>query len=82
MRIATSLSVKLPFDTNTHYLGGAFAWKFKGQLNTAGKLVCTNNIAVYRLPYAYLALAEIANYEGSNSDVEKYINLVHERAQG
>lgn len=70
------------FDTNTHYLGGAFAWKFKGQLNTAGKLVCTNNIAVYRLPYAYLALAEIANYEGSNSDVEKYINLVRARAYG
>lgn len=70
------------FDINTHYMGGAFAWKYKGQLNTAGKIVLTNDMPYYRLPYAYLALAEIANYEGNSGDVERYINLVRARAFG
>lgn len=34
----------------------------------------------YRLPWVYLSLAEIANMEGNNADVEKYINLVRKRA--
>jgi hypothetical protein len=37
---------------------------------------------IYRLPWVYLALAEVANMQGSNADVEKYINLVRQRAYG
>lgn len=70
------------FDTSTRYLGGAFAWKFKGQKNSANKIISANNLPVYRLPYAYLQLAEIANYEGNGADVEAYINKVRERAYG
>ena len=70
------------FDPSTRYLGGAFAWKFKGQVNSANKYVSTSNVAVYRLPLAYLSLAEIANYEGNNADVVKYINMIRERAYG
>lgn len=70
------------FDPTVHYLGGAFAWKFKGQLSADGKYVSTSNVSVYRLPLAYLSLAEIANYEGDNAGVVSNINKVRERAYG
>ena len=37
---------------------------------------------IYRLPMAYLMLAEIANMEDDKTNVEYYINLVRERAYG
>lgn len=70
------------FDPSTHYLAGAFFWKYRGQLNASGMNSSTNDMIFYRLPLAYTYLAEIANWEGNNGDVEKYINLIRQRAYG
>lgn len=53
-----------------------------GYVNSGGVHVFNGDQIYFRLPGAYLALAEIANYEGNDADVEKYINLVRERAYG
>lgn len=53
-----------------------------GYLNAAGVHVWNGDQIYYRLAGAYLALAEIANYEGKNDEVEKYVNLVRSRAYG
>lgn len=53
-----------------------------GHVNAAGVHVYDGDQIYYRLAGAYLALAEIANYEGVNADVEKYINIVRKRAYG
>lgn len=55
---------------NLGYKNAANAWQFVG------------DFAYYRLAWVYLSLAEIANMEGNNADVEKYINLVRQRAYG
>lgn len=51
-----------------------------GHVNAAGVHVYDGDQIYYRLAGAYLALAEIANYEGNNGDVEKYINIIRKRA--
>ena len=70
------------FDPSTHYLAGAFFFKYKGQLNANGMNASTNDVIIYRLPLAYMYLAEIANFEGDYGTVASYINLIRERAYG
>lgn len=73
------------FDPKDHTLFGTFVLKFKPSFIetwSATSYVWNNDQAIYRLPLAYMYLAEIANYEGNNADVEKYINIVRKRAFG
>lgn len=71
------------FKPEDHVFAGCFVWKYHGELNIGtNKMDGTNFMTYYRLPLAYAYLAEIANYEGNNADVEKYINLIRERAYG
>lgn len=63
-------------------LRGSHVIKNIGHINTAGVRVSDGDYIYYRLPEFYLMLAEIANYNGNNADVEKYVNLVRERAYG
>lgn len=53
-----------------------------GYVNAQGNRIYAGDIAFYRLSWVYLSLAEIANQEGNNDEVEFYINLVRERAYG
>lgn len=62
------------------YLYGTHVIKNIGHINSSGNRVMDGDYLFYRLPWVYLALAEVANQEGNNADVEKYINLVRERA--
>lgn len=71
------------FDFAAHHLAGCFVSKYRGQLNTGtNTMVGSNYMTYYRLAHVYMYLAEIANYEGVNADVEKYINLIRQRAYG
>lgn len=70
------------FDPSTRYLAGVFFYKYKGQLNPSNKITMTNDAVWYRLPEAYLGLAEIANYEGDNQTCANYINMIRKRAFG
>ncbi|NLX80480.1 MAG: RagB/SusD family nutrient uptake outer membrane protein [Proteiniphilum sp.] len=63
-------------------LRGTSVVKHFGRVNNNGIRIFESDMVYYRLPWVYLALAEIANQEGNNSEVEKYINLVRERAYG
>ena len=63
-------------------LFSTFLNKKSGRFNAQGNRVFDSDYPIYRLAWVYLSLAEIANYEGNNADVEKYINLVRERAYG
>lgn len=53
-----------------------------GYINAQGTRIFCGDDIYYRLAWVYLALAEIANDEGNNADVEKYVNLVRRRAYG
>lgn len=69
------------FDPEDYNLAGAFFYKFQGEVyNNAYS--GTNDVPYYRLALAYTYLAEIANYEGNFADVERYINMIRERAYG
>ncbi len=71
------------FDETTHYLAGVFFAKFKPTVEaTTDKYENLCDQPVYRLAHAYAYLAEIANYQGVNGDVEKYINEIRKRAYG
>ncbi len=72
------------FDRKAHTLMGTFLCKYRPQIVTewSQNYVWNCDMAIYRLPLAYMYLAEIANYEGNNADVSKYINLVRKRAFG
>jgi len=61
---------------------GTFVKKNCGIINSANKRTWIGDYVYYRLPWVYLTMAEIANLEGNNADVEKYINMVRERAYG
>lgn len=61
-------------------INGTHVRKNIGYINAQGNRVYCGDFIIYRIPWVYLSLAEIANMEGNNSDVEKYINLVRERA--
>lgn len=70
------------FDFDNHILAGCYVWKYHGSMGTGGRMIGTNEMPYYRLAQVYLYLAEIANYEGNNSDVVRYINAIRERAYG
>lgn len=70
------------FDFDDHILAGCYVWKYHGSLGVGGKMIGTNDMPYYRLAQVYLNLAEIANYEGNNNDVVKYINAIRKRAYG
>ena len=69
------------FDEDTHHLAGVFVYKYRGEIQN-NKYVGTNDAIYYRLPLAYMYLAEIANYNGENAEVEKYLNMRRKRALG
>lgn len=53
-----------------------------GHVNAAGVHIWDGDQIYYRLAGAYLALAEIYNYKGDNTNVELYMNKIRERAFG
>lgn len=55
------------------YLNGVHTIKNIGYINATGDRIMCGDYIFYRLPWVYLSLAEIANMEGNNADVEKYI---------
>lgn len=63
-------------------LYGTYVRKNIGYVNAQGARVYCGDYIFYRLPWVYLTLAEIANMEGDNAVVAKYINLVRKRAYG
>lgn len=63
-------------------LRGVHTVKNVGYINSTGDRIMCGDYVIYRLPWVYLSLAEIANYEGDDDNVEKYINLVRERGYG
>lgn len=67
-------------EANELYLYGTHVRKNIGYINAEGNRVYCGDYILYRLSWVYLSLAEIANMEGDNANVEKYINLVRERA--
>ncbi|WP_455672784.1 RagB/SusD family nutrient uptake outer membrane protein [Phocaeicola sp.] len=79
-RDATFIGSYRKDDANQLYLYGTHVRKNIGYINTEGNRVYCGDYVMYRLAWVYLTLAEIANMEGDNGNVEKYINLVRERA--
>lgn len=70
-------------DTEATQLRGTFVHKNLGEISSStGYMNYSGDQPLYRLAEAYLALAEIANMEGSYSDVASYINLIRARAYG
>lgn len=70
-------------DQAATQLRGTFVRKMLGNVSSkSGYRAYDADHPVYRLALAYLSLAEIANMEDNASDVEKYINLIRERAYG
>ena len=69
-------------ETGELTLRGVHTVKNVGYINATGDRIMCGDYIMYRLPWVYLSLAEIANYEDDNENVEKYINLVRERAFG
>lgn len=71
------------FDKESHPLACTYIYKYKGVLDAASnKMQGWTWMTYYRLPLVYAYLAEIANYNGTNADVEKYLNLIRARAYG
>ena len=71
------------YDAETTQLKGTFVRKLLGTISSAtGYRNFDADQPIYRLALAYLSLAEIANMEGKTADVEKYINMIRERAYG
>lgn len=63
-------------------LYGTHVLKNIGYINSSNQRIFCGDYIFYRLAWAYLALAEIANYQDNKADVEKYMNLIRERAYG
>ncbi len=63
-------------------LRGTHVRKNIGYVNAQGTRVYNGDYIIYRLPWVYLALAEVANMEGEGAEVARYINLVRQRAYG
>jgi hypothetical protein len=69
--------------TKSNCLAGAFVCKFRpGMISSSTYYTFKNDMPIYRLAEAYLYLAECYNYEGDNTNVAKYINLIRQRAYG
>lgn len=64
------------------YRYGTHVRKNIGYVNGAGQRSYCGDIVIYRLPEVYLMLAEIANMQGDNASVARYVNLVRKRAYG
>lgn len=65
---------------NALSLYGTHVRKNIGYVNAQGARIYCGDYILYRLPWVYLSLAEIANMEGNTAEVAKYINLVRKRA--
>lgn len=63
-------------------LWGTHLCKNLGHINSQGDRVYDGDVIYYRLAWVYLALAEVANYEGDYAKVAEYINLIRQRAYG
>lgn len=71
------------FDPTKRDLYGTFIYKFKASIPEGYTgYSFWNDMPLYRLALAYTYLAEIANYQHDNTNVEHYINLIRERAYG
>lgn len=79
-RNATFMASYTKNDDGTLAFAGSHVCKNIGYINAQGDRIYCGDYVVYRLPWVYLALAEIANMEGDNASVAKYINLVRKRA--
>ncbi|MDL2282407.1 RagB/SusD family nutrient uptake outer membrane protein [Parabacteroides sp. OttesenSCG-928-G06] len=79
-RNATFMGSYRKNEAGEMYLNGTHVVKNIGYINSTDNRVFCGDEILYRLPWVYLSLAEIANMEGNNADVEKYINLVRQRA--
>ena len=71
------------FNPENYKIAGTFILKFRpstveGYTYQQFKV----DMPIYRLPDAILGMAECCNYEGDNAGVEKYINMLRERAYG
>lgn len=55
------------------YLNGVHTIKNIGYINATGDRIMCGDYIFYRLPWVYLSLAEIANMEGNNADVENIL---------
>jgi hypothetical protein len=70
-------------DQAATQLRGTFVRKMLGNISAKTSYRAYDaDQPVFRLAEAYLALAEIANYEGDATNVEKYVNIIRERAYG
>ncbi len=67
---------------NTLDYYGSYFVKNIGHVNSEGLRVYDGDYIIYRAAWVYLSLAEVANFEGNNADVVRYINMVRERAYG
>lgn len=79
-RDATFMASYKKDSENNLALWGTHVCKNIGYINAEGNRVYCGDYVFYRLPWVYLSLAEIANIEGDNASVEKYVNLVRKRA--
>ena len=70
-------------DQAATQLRGTFVRKMLGNISAKTSYRAYDaDQPVFRLAEAYLALAEIANYEDDATNVEKYVNMIRERAYG
>ena len=70
-------------DQAATQLRGTFVRKMLGNISAKTSYRAYDaDQPVFRLAEAYLALAEIANYEDDAANVEKYVNIIRERAYG
>lgn len=67
-------------DAAASTLEVAIPRKFIGEINAQGNRVYTSDIIHYRLSDVLLMLAEVANMEGNDADVKRYIDMVRRRA--
>lgn len=70
-------------DKEATQLRGTFVRKHIGSVSSSTNFrTYDSDRAIYRLALAYLSLAEIANMEGDNPGVKKYIDEIRKRAYG
>lgn len=69
-------------ETGVMKLWGTHLCKNIGHMNQQGNRVFDGDIIYYRLAWVYLALAEVANYEGDYAKVAECINVIRKRAYG
>lgn len=71
------------FDSGATQLSGTFLRKYIGNISSLTSYRALDaDVPIYRLPLAYLDLAEVHNMQGNYDSSAFYINLVRERAYG